>query len=470
MPVLILLWGIVACGSSRGGADGSAGIDPADGTGGISTDSAATTATSRADEADPIFDVGGGMATGGDEGGGAVCPPLPPGDTTLTGTVYAPNGEIPVSGALVYLAQDEPAGIPQQVYCSECVELPCGARHTFTEPDGSFSLEADLGSKYLVVQKGQFMRVSSIDVAGEVMLSTELTTLPGVNDPDAGLYIPKIALAVGRHDSLQHALGKLGLGDIYDGTIWPGSQQFDMYLNGQFFQDVEAEFTDLLQDYEEMSKYHIIFVPCTDDLQEQQFTPEVVENIRRWVEAGGKWYVADWSAEYVEDLFPQYQTFFGEPQAIEQDPYDTVGTVLDPELLAWLQALPDDLKDINPLNPDAPEPLPKMDALPQVELVDNWSGVEAVHPVEVMDANGDLVDVGHHVWVEGPGGGSVPGGIHPMSVTGEYGCGRVMFTTYHTVQAGFDYVGLTPQELILMYLILEIGVCQVPADPPPPVG
>ena len=41
----------------------------------------------------------------------------------------------------------------------------------------------------------------------------------------------------------------------------------------------------------------------------------------------------------------------------------------------------------------------------------------------------------------------------------------MLFTAYHTVEGG-GYVGLTPQELVLMYLILEIGLCQVPFNPP----
>jgi hypothetical protein len=40
-----------------------------------------------------------------------------------------------------------------------------------------------------------------------------------------------------------------------------------------------------------------------------------------------------------------------------------------------------------------------------------------------------------------------------------------MFTAYHTAEGG-HYIGLTPQELVLMYLILDIGVCQEPYDVP----
>jgi hypothetical protein len=96
-----------------------------------------------------------------------------------------------------------------------------------------------------------------------------------------------------------------------------------------------------------------------------------------------------------------------------------------------------------------------------------------VHDVFVDDGMGGKVNVGHKVWIEGEG--SETWGVppadeqHPLTITAEYGCGRLMFTAYHTVE-GRDYVGLTPQELVLMYLIMEIGICQTPYDPPPPEG
>ena len=45
-----------------------------------------------------------------------------------------------------------------------------------------------------------------------------------------------------------------------------------------------------------------------------------------------------------------------------------------------------------------------------------------------------------------------------MTVTFEpTGCGRVMYSTYHTT-AG-RHAGLYPQERILLYLIMEIALC-----------
>jgi hypothetical protein len=47
-------------------------------------------------------------------------------------------------------------------------------------------------------------------------------------------------------------------------------------------------------------------------------------------------------------------------------------------------------------------------------------------------------------------------------VSWPYGCGRVLFTTYHTVgdTTGGKHPGFLTQELILWYLIMEIQVCQ----------
>ena len=73
------------------------------------------------------------------------------------------------------------------------------------------------------------------------------------------------------------------------------------------------------------------------------------------------------------------------------------------------------------------------------------------------------------LWIEGPGDGdTVPTPQNPLTVTGEYGCGKILFTTYHMAELTTSYSGLTPQELVLLYRLLELGVCQSPYEPPPP--
>lgn len=448
------------------------------------TSTSTTTTTSESSGVGPTtadteatkFDLGAGETQGETEGG---CP-IAPNDASITGTVYAPNQVIPVSGALVYATDTQPEGIPDEVYCTECVQLACETQFALTKPDGSFDLAVPSGSKYVVVQKGQFMRVTELQLAAGVnALPVEVTSLPDHRDAANGLYIPNIALGLGSYDRLEDALGKLGLADTlidpgsYSETLVEGTQQFDMWDNGgDGLYTTVGSVGELVLDYAKLSKYHVLFMPCSSDPYLSDFLSDLgKENLRKWVAAGGKFYVSDWSNEYLSAAFDQYQTFyqdmdFGGPDLYS--PYDSLGTVLDPDLVAWLEALPPALKDINPLNGGFGHPV--ISALPQIETVDNWSGVAATPPVLVDDGMGGQIDVGHKTWIEGPGDGyNVPSNSpNPMTITGHYGCGKIMFTSYHMAEASDSYIGLTPQELVLLYLILEIGVCQEAFEPPPP--
>lgn len=429
-----------------------------------------TTATTTPDEesADgPKFDVAGLLDM---ENGSCVGHEV---DATLTGTVYGPDGELPVSGALVYLTANEPGGIPQEVYCAACTELACGDDQTLSNADGSFTLNAESGAgKFLVVQKGQFMRVTPLDVApGPAAMNSNYTTLPAGTDEAAGEYAPRIAVGDGSYDRLEDALGKFGMGDTVIGAfeerLVPGSETFDLWDNGRDPGDdgfaSQGTFADLIADPTALDDYHIIFVPCSFDEYTDALTPQNIQNIRDWVAAGGRWYVSDWSNEWLQLVFPEYQDLNGWSGAVgsaDNGSYDSLADILDPDLLEWLEALPAAFGDINPLND---EMHPTLAQLPQVLTVDNWSGIDAILPVLVDDGQGGMVDVGHKVWLEGPGG--QPAAVHPLTVTGQFGCGKIQFTSYHTAEF-FNYVGLSPQELVLIYTILEIGSCQEPLPPP----
>lgn len=461
----------------------------------LGTGDSTTTSTTESDD----LDTGPGLDFGPMEAGGDPCKGS--GSATLTGTVYAPNMLLPISDALVWVSQDPPEPIPNLVYCNECVELECLTPYERTGPDGSFELELDPGTWYLSVQKGQFRRVVELEVGdGTTALDASITSLPDHHDPANGLTLPRIAVGWGAHDRLEDALAKLGLGDIMmDGdaqVLNLGTEQFDIWDNGDCsnypdsncWGDPETKLgtlEHLLSNYLLLEQYHILFLPCSNDkFLSIMEDPAVVENLREWVASGGKLYVADWSSEFLEYAFNNYQDFWrrmdtNKPDSLPSwanDPttdlgsYDTVGTVLDAALQSWLTALPEALRDINPQNPNAGEPYPVIDSLPQLETVNLWSGVKAVFPVLVDDGMGGQVDVGHKVWIEGPG--SETWGVppvdeqHPLTISAEYGCGKLMFTAYHTAENG-KYYGLTPQELVLMYLILDIGVCQQPFDVPP---
>ncbi|MCH9679823.1 MAG: hypothetical protein K0V04_00190 [Deltaproteobacteria bacterium] len=429
----------------------------ATGTGGIPIPPTTTDPDPAEADTGTILDVGNGSGGMADDGGNGDCTPLPT-NATLTGTVHAPNLEIPISGALVYVTPEDPEPVPDGVYCAECVEIPCNSHFVLTEPDGTFELPAPAGAgQTLVVQKGQFMHRVDIDVVeGNNVIADADSNLPGEWNPDAGMWVPRIAVVESGNDSIFNVLAKIGMGSVDgNGGLVNGSENFDLLS--------QSDGGALLEDLDAMRQYHIIFIPCMSQVGMGSLGQTRLDNIRQWVEEGGKWYVTDWANEYLYQSFPNYQTLHGQSFDPDLGYYDTTGIVLDADLLAWLEALPAPLQDIGGGHPN-------LLSLPSVEIVDNWSGIDEIPSVIVQDQDGNDVDVGHHAWVEGVCPACTPSNeLRPMTISAEYGCGRMMFSTYHTDEG--EHPGLTPQELILLYIILEIGVCHdAPPPPPPPVG
>jgi len=443
------------------GTIGTQPTNPPGGTSSGSTGGAPTTSGDTGDTGDetsvnpsgPKFDVGGMDLGGGDtDDCGNVST-----DATLTGRVYAPNLQLPISGALVYVTSGAVVPPPDAVYCAECVALDCTTPSTFTLADGSFTLPVVSGpNQKLVIQKGQFLRVVELGIGpGMTAVPAETTSLPGRWDPAVGMWIPRIAVYNTSPDKVKNVLAKFGMGQVDgSGALVGGTENFTLVP------DTSGSF---LENLAEMNKYHIIFVPCAATKywpEAPNVPPARLANVQAYVAAGGKWYATDHSNEYIEQPFPDYQEFHAPVMPDIQPAYDSNGTVVDPELLAWLQALPPALKDIG-------GGYPTLNNLPGITTRLNYSGVDLISPIIVQDMEGKDVDVGHHTWVEGPCGScSNPQMVRPMAITGQYGCGRMMYSTFEN--SSDNHLGLSPQELVLLYMILEIGVCFDEKPPPPP--
>jgi hypothetical protein len=391
-------------------------------------------------------------AGGGDDAGG------PPDTWTgswgaVEGIVMSPGGILPISGALVYAqpVSAPVAPIPEGNYCPRCLDMTL-LPHTFSLANGFFRLDhIGLGDWWLVVQKGQFRRFRQITLStdGEVVsVPIDYSTLPNASDPANGDSIPHIAVALGSYDTMEDILAKISLAGLtYDYHAELGSAVFDVYDNGGGgFGSGERPFSDLVTDPRLMAQYHIIFVPCssstTDDYLENR---SVQENIRNWVRDGGKWYVADWSYEWAEFMFPEAMDMQGDDTVIGDadmmsSSYDGDGHVVDPDLAAWLTEVGHD-----------PE---------NVVFEEIWDNICGLGTLDGVDEDGAPVTITPYTWAEGPQEHPCGGGDYPYTITFPYGCGKVLFTTYHTVgpMAG-THADLLAQEKILLYLIMEIGVC-----------
>ena len=105
--------------------------------------------------------------------------------------------------------------------------------------------------------------------------------------------------------------------------------------------------------------------------------------------------------------------------------------------------------------------------------MENWDNIGDIGPGYVGEDpdSGDDIMMEPKVWVEGPwaydpedwpSAGFDAESPHPLTVSWPYNCGRVVYTTYHTMGTtqGGQHSGLYEQEMILYFLLMEIGVCQ----------
>lgn len=361
---------------------------------------------------------------------------------TLTGTVYAPEGTVPISNALLYLANSLPAPIPDHTYCDKCVQLPAGTPYTYSKADGTFELPVfKTGPAYLVVQKGQFRRARPITTTeGTQAVDKPLTTFPGAADAAKGDDIPRIGVAGGGFDKIEISLKKLGL------------TQFDRYGKGLFepsgLPPVVSQITwDLVQSQETLSKYHIVLLPCGFTGLECKSLPTSAQQkmLRDYVAGGGKLYVTDYSYEVVRQIWPGFITWKdGDGKeltdmnqwgvACQQGQYTVAGKAEDPGLGQWLSAIGESSFD----------------------LKGSYTLISKVTPQQGKDADGNPTTVTPKIWMSSQ--------VGPQTVTFDDQCGRVLFSTYHA--EGDDDGTLLAQEKALLYILLEASVCIGPNAPP----
>src|SRR5687768_10040331 len=157
---------------------------------------------------------------------------LPP--TTLSGTVYAPNGTLALYGATVYVPYVDPGPFKEGVECTQCQDqLPGGAvTHAMSDTAGKFQLQGvPSGTDIpLFITIGKWRRkvtIPSVTECTDNMLPNTITSLPK-NKTEGD--IPKIAIATGSCDALECLLRKIGIADS-EFTTDTGTGRIHLYAS-----------------------------------------------------------------------------------------------------------------------------------------------------------------------------------------------------------------------------------------------
>jgi hypothetical protein len=263
--------------------------------------------------------------------------------TTLTGTVYAPNGVDPLPNVLVYIPNSAVAAFTPGVACDQCSSGVSGSPlvSAATDTTGKFTLEnVPVGTKIpLVIQTGRWRRqtvIPSITActtntlpacnAASAANGTCLTSLPQTK---AQGDIPLMAFATGSIDALECVIRKIGVADSeftnpggggrinlyvgFEGATPAGHGSYDITaLGGSAINGSTPTEDQLVGTAATLNQYDMVLFPCEEsafgssDLVINQQTQKEVgtwgnlqstyqTNVMNYANAGGRIFATHFS-------------------------------------------------------------------------------------------------------------------------------------------------------------------------------
>ncbi len=394
--------------------------------------------------------------------------------TTLTGKVFAPNGNLPLYNVTVYVPRDPVAPLPAGATCDRCGQAPSGNPIAITTTDtrGEFRLEnvPATSDVPLVIQVGKWRRqivVPAVPSCVETPLTSEQTRLPK-NRSEGD--IPQMALTTGGADALECLLRKIGLDDseftsaggpgrvhLYAGT--GGTPRFAPTLNGgAAFADAQT----LWDTTAHLTPYDVSFLSCEAGPNRDTKPVPARQAMSDYTDVGGRVFMSHWHNVWIEEapvatLWPTVLT----PNHLSDLGNVTVdvntGFAKGADLADWL---------VNVMASTMRGRIALTDTQHTVEAVDERLAEKWIYKDQTAN-NRSSVQYFQF---------TTPLTVDPVSR-----CGKVVFSDIHVstgddsntnlrFPAGCTTSGLTNQEKVLAFMIFDIASCVGPpiGRAPPP--
>jgi hypothetical protein len=226
--------------------------------------------------------------------------------TSITGTVYAPNGTDPLPNVTVYIPNDVVQPFTPGVSCPVVGAPPSGSPlvGTTTDVNGNFTLvDVPVGSNIpLVIVSGRWRRqfvVPSTTACVNNPLPAGFTVMP--QNQSQG-DIPKIAIATGSVDQVECVLLKMGISQS-EFTDPSGVGRINLFGGGGAGGSgavIDAGTTSqasLMGSYPALSNYDVVMLPCegADYLKPAQ----ELANLINFANAGGRVYASHYSYSWM---------------------------------------------------------------------------------------------------------------------------------------------------------------------------
>jgi hypothetical protein len=383
------------------------------------------------------------------------------GDTTVTGTFFAPNGTLPLYNGIVYVPNTDPDALPKGTTCDTCGVVTGDPVVTaLSEADGTFTLKNVPAGKDipLVLQIGKWRRqvtIPEVRACEETKLTNpEMTRLP---KSQAEGNLPHIALTTGGCDRLGCVLPKIGIDPSEFGIASDGPAKAVHTFIGGGFQDGDRargpsgapKAETLWNDLAALKRYDLVVLSC--ECSERKGAPGFnggtkdtpsFDAMTSYLQAGGRIFTTDY-------------------------------------MYTWYRDTPDaDLKAATSVRGGAPlggNPMAISTSFPKGQALASWLGTVgsgAALPADYVFSNFISVDPAKaQTWATSPS----PQGPRVFTVNVPVGapaaqqCGRGVHIDAHVNQNGTDDVNasypsscnspLKPAESLLAFFFFDLASC-----------
>ncbi|HEX3477196.1 MAG TPA: hypothetical protein VHT91_19365 [Kofleriaceae bacterium] len=249
--------------------------------------------------------------------------------TTITGTVFAPNGTLPLFGINVYVPNSDPGPLKPGVQCGACSDgLPGNPIvQAVTDEAGKFTLQSipDGDNIPLVITTGKWRRqikIPKVAACATQTIPVADTTLPKSQDDKTAnttsLDMPQIAISTGSADSLECLVRRLGIADkeittdkeagkihLYsdlDAGGGTGTTVFDASFAGgsRAFSNSKTLWGTTGTDPGKLGSYDIVILSCEGAQHVETKSQDAMNRLKAYADIGGRVFLSHWHNIWIE--------------------------------------------------------------------------------------------------------------------------------------------------------------------------
>jgi hypothetical protein len=226
------------------------------------------------------------------------------GTTSLSGTVYAPNGTLPLYNVAVYVPNAPLDPLIQGSSCERCGTLASGRpiASALSDSEGKFKIvNVPVGRDVPVVfQVGKWRRKvivpEVLPCQDNALADPQVTRLPrnrGEGD------LPRVAITQGSCDDLACLLPKLGI-DLAETGAAGQDRAFIYYDGGRVNLPGITDAVKLWRSFEELQKYDMVINSCRCAEQKAEKGPEAFAAVTHYLDSGGRMFNTDFSYDFLK--------------------------------------------------------------------------------------------------------------------------------------------------------------------------